>query len=195
MPHLYIISGCNGSGKTTASFTVLPEMLDCDEFLNADEIARGIAPLNPEKAAIDAGRFLIHKIDKLIEAKADFALETTLATKSYIRTIAKARQYGYSVALLFFWLDSVELALERVKARVLEGGHNVEPHVIERRYYSGIRNLFKLYMPLCDFWMVFNNSQSPTELVAEGYAHMVAEIKNNTTFGEIKQLSLYDTKG
>ena len=87
MPNLYIIAGCNGAGKTTASFTVLPEMLDCDEFINADEIARGLSPLNPERAAIEAGRLMLTKIDKLISNKKDFAFETTLATKSYVNTI------------------------------------------------------------------------------------------------------------
>ena len=87
MPNLYIIAGCNGAGKTTASFTVLPEMLDCDEFINADEIARGLSPLNPERAAIEAGRLMLTKIDKLISNEKDFAFETTLATKSYVNTI------------------------------------------------------------------------------------------------------------
>lgn len=87
MPNLYVISGCNGAGKTTASFTLLPEMLDCDEFINADEIARGLSPLNPEKAAIEAGRLMLTKIDRLIKSKKDFAFETTLSTKSYYNTI------------------------------------------------------------------------------------------------------------
>ena len=99
MPNLYIIAGCNGAGKTTASFTVLPEMLDCDEFINADEIARGISPLNPEKASIEAGRFMLTKIEKLIANKKDFAFETTLATKSYVNTIQRAKQKGYQIFL------------------------------------------------------------------------------------------------
>ena len=99
MPNLYIIAGCNGAGKTTASFTVLPEMLDCDEFINADEIARGISPLNPEKASIEAGRFMLTKIEKLIANKKDFAFETTLATKSYVNTVKLARQNGYIIFL------------------------------------------------------------------------------------------------
>jgi predicted ABC-type ATPase len=122
MPNLYTIAGCNGAGKTTASFTVLPEMLDCDEFINADEIARGLSPLNPEKAAIEAGRLMLTKIDKLISNKKDFAFETTLATKSYVKTILKAKGNGYQVSLVFFWLDSVKLAINRVHTRVLEGG-------------------------------------------------------------------------
>jgi predicted ABC-type ATPase len=194
MPNLYVISGCNGSGKTTASFTVLPQMLDCDEFINADEIARGLSPLNPNRSAIEAGRLLIAKIDKLIEEKKDFAFETTLATRSYTRTIQKARSYGYQITLLFFWLDSVDLAFERVKTRVLEGGHEVPNTVIQRRYYSGITNLFKLYIPICDYWMLFNNSFTPSELIAEGYADNNPLIKNYTTFANIKQLSLHDPK-
>ncbi|MCP4311897.1 MAG: AAA family ATPase [Bacteroidetes bacterium] len=178
MSNLYIIAGCNGAGKTTASFTVLPEMLDCDEFINADEIARGLAPLNPEKAAIEAGRLMLTKIDKLISNKKDFAFETTLATKSYVKTILKAQENGYQVSLVYFWLDSVELAIRRVQTRVLEGGHNIPEEVINRRYFSGIENLFKLYIPICDYWMIFDNSGSPTELIAEGYPNGDIEISN-----------------
>jgi len=194
MPHLYVISGCNGSGKTTASFNVLPQMLECEEFINADEIARGISPLYPNKAAIEAGRILIAKIDRLMQEGKDFAFETTLATRSYTRTIQKARSLDYQITMIYFWLDSVDLAFERVRSRVLEGGHCVPDPVIKRRYYSGIRNLFKLYMPICDYWMIFNNSFSPSELIAEGYAQNKPQIKNYTTFATVKQLSLYDKK-
>jgi len=178
MPNLYIIAGCNGAGKTTASFTVLPEMLDCDEFINADEIARGLSPLNPERASIEAGRLMLTKIDKLISNKTDFAFETTLATKSYTHTIHKAKGNGYQVSLVYFWLDSVELATRRVQTRVLEGGHNIPEDVIKRRYFSGIKNLFELYIPICDYWMIFDNSISPTELIAEGYPSGEIEISN-----------------
>ncbi|NVO11634.1 MAG: zeta toxin family protein [Bacteroidales bacterium] len=195
MPNLYIIAGCNGAGKTTASFTVLPEMLDCEEFINADEIARGLSPLNPDKAAIEAGRLMLTKIDKLIQHQQDFAFETTLSTKSYANTILKVKQFGYQTTLIFFWLDSVELANERVKTRVIEGGHNIPGHIIFRRYYSGLNNLFNLYIPLCDYWMVFNNSKSPSELIAEGYSDKDVDIKIISTFDTIKQLSRYDKKG
>ena len=195
MSNLYIIAGCNGAGKTTASFTVLPEMLDCEEFINADEIARGLSPLNPDKAAIEAGRLMLAKIDKLILHKQDFAFETTLSTKSYANTILKVKQFGYQTTLIFFWLDSVELANERVKTRVIEGGHNIPSHIIFRRYYSGLNNLFNLYIPLCDYWMVFNNSKSPSELIAEGYSDKDVDIKIISTFETIKQLSRHDKKG
>jgi predicted ABC-type ATPase len=192
MPNLYIIAGCNGAGKTTASFTVLPEMLDCDEFINADEIARGLSPLNPDKAAIEAGRLMLGKIDKLILGKKDFAFETTLSTKSYANTIQKAKQQGYNITLVFFWLDSIDLAIERVKTRVFEGGHNIPEPVIIRRYFSGLSNLYKLYIPICDYWMIFNNSVSSSLLIAEGYQDNEIDIKNISTFEIIKQQSQYD---
>ena len=189
MPNLYIIAGCNGSGKTTASFTILPEMLHCDVFINADEIAKGLSPLNPEKASIEAGRLMLTKIDKLIVAQEDFAFETTLATRSYASKIAKARNAGYVATLLFLWLDSPELAMERVKLRVLEGGHDVKEHVVERRYFAGLKNLFELYIPVADYWMVFNNSCMQSELIAEGYSDKQIDIKNNITFDRLKYLS------
>jgi predicted ABC-type ATPase len=170
-------------------------MLDCDEFINADEIARGLSPLNPEKAAIEAGRLMLSKIEKLISNQKDFAFETTLSTKSYTKTIEKAKQQGYQITLVFFWLDSVDLAIERVKTRVFEGGHDIPRSVIIRRYYSGLINLFTLYTPICDYWMIFNNSGSPSELIAEGYSNNDIVIKNISTFETIKQLSHYDKKG
>jgi len=195
MPNLYIIAGCNGAGKTTASFTVLPEMLDCDEFINADEIARGLAPLNPDKAAIESGRLMLAKIDHLIKKQKDFAFETTLSSRSFTKTIEKARKHDYQITLIFFWLDSVDLAIERVKSRVLEGGHHIPQEVIIRRYYSGLYNLFQLYMPVCDYWMIFNNSTSPPELIAEGYLNSDIDVKNSSTFEIINRQSHDYEKG
>lgn len=189
MPNLFIISGCNGAGKTTASLTVLPETLACLEFLNADEIARGLSPLNPEKSAIEAGTVVIKKIEQLLESKTDFAVGTTLSTKMFAKTIEKARQLGYTITLLYFWLDSIELAVERVKIRVTEGGHNVPPSTIARRYLSGLKNLFNLYIPICDYWMIFDNSKMHAELIAEGYFKDNINIKNNNTYSNIKKLA------
>ncbi|RYD83592.1 MAG: zeta toxin [Sphingobacteriales bacterium] len=168
MPNLYIIAGCNGAGKTTASFTVLPELLNCKEFVNADEIARGLSPFQPEKVAIEAGRIMLSRISDLLSQKADFAFETTLSTRSYIRTIQKAKAEGYTVILLYFWLNSPELAIERVKKRVAEGGHNIAEDVIRRRYFSGIENLFILFIPKVDEWTIFDNSLSQISIVAGG---------------------------
>lgn len=186
MPNLYIISGCNGAGKTTASYTVLPEMLDCEEFINADEIARGLSPFNPNKVAIEAGRIMLSKIDKLITSKQDFAFETTLSTKRYVRTIEKAKLRGFDVILLYFWLDSVELAIERVLTRVMEGGHSIPEDIIRRRYFSGIRNLFDLYTPICDYWMILNNSTPSIELIAEGSFNKEISIENIRIFELLK---------
>jgi len=140
MPNLYIIAGCKGAGKTTASFTVLPEMLDCYDFINADEIARGLSPLNPDKASIDAGRLMLERINKLLLLKKDFAFETTLATRSYLKTIEKAANEAYLVT------------------------------------------------------MIFNNSNSPATLIAEGYKDLDYEIKNISNFETLKKYAGYDKK-
>jgi len=192
MSNLYVISGGNGAGKTTASFNVLPEMLNCNEFINADEIARGISPFHPENAAIEAGRIMLSKIDKLISSKKDFAFETTLSSRSYVRTIQNAQKKGYKITLVYFWLDTVELAIQRVNTRVLEGGHNIPEIVIKRRYISGIKNLFELYIPICNYWIIFDNSNPKLNFIAEGNFNDIKEIKNNIKFEAIKSISFYD---
>ena len=133
MPRLYIISGCNGAGKTTASYSLLPEMLDCSEFVNSDEFAKSLSPFHPENASIQASRYMLLKIRYLLKKRSDFAVETTLATRTLMKTIRMAQDAGYSVTLLYFWLNSPELAIERVKARVEAGGHNIPVDTIIRR--------------------------------------------------------------
>ncbi len=185
MPNLYIIAGCNGAGKTTASFTVLPEMLNCKEFVNADEIARGISPFQPEKAAIDAGKIMLTRINEFIKLQVDFSFETTLAPKYFINLINEAQQKGYFVTLVFFWLNTVDLAIQRVKMRVSEGGHNIPEDTIRRRYKSGIRNLVKKYIPVSDYWIIINNSEGPFNVVAEGLKSTEIEIKDNSVWDKI----------
>lgn len=165
---LYIISGCNGAGKTTASYTVLPEILDCREYVNADEIAKGLPPFNPESVAIEAGRLMLERIDYLMTAGVSFSIETTLATKSYVNLVRRAHKQGYNVKLLFFWLESPEMAKLRVAERVAKGGHNIPEDVIERRYYAGIRNLFNLFMNEVDYWAIFMNTKKPMTSIAVG---------------------------
>jgi Uncharacterized protein conserved in bacteria len=167
MKNLYIIAGCNGAGKTTASYTVLPEMLKCKEFVNADEIAKGLSPFRPENVIIQAGRIMLKRIGELLSQDEDFAFETTLATRTYVNLVKKAQMRGYSVTLLYFWLNSPELALERVKKRVKAGGHGISFDTIIRRYYAGIKNFKELYTPIVDYWMLVNNSESPFEVVAD----------------------------
>jgi len=187
MPNLFIISGCNGAGKTTASMTVLPETLECHEFVNCDEIAKGLNPLNPDSAKVTAARLMLVRIKKLISLDADFAIETTLATKSYHALVKNAQERGYNIKLLYFWLQSPELALQRVAERVKNGGHNVEEHIIRRRYSSGIRNLFKLYLPVVDYFILIDNSVMPREVIAEGNMHEAVKVYNEEKFKRLRQ--------
>lgn len=183
---LYIIAGCNGAGKTTASFTILPEILDCKEFVNADEIAKGLSPFQPEKVSFEAGRIMLERINGLLETKENFAFETTLATKSYRSKIYLAKEKGYNVTLLFFWLQNVNLAIERVKTRVLEGGHTIETEVIVRRYRRGIQNLFEIYLPIADEVMIFDNSEGKYDLIAEKVFDSEIDVLHETKFNQLK---------
>jgi len=190
--NLYIVSGCNGAGKTTASYTILPEILNCKEFVNADEIARGLSPFQPEKVAIEAGKIMLRRIDELLKNNENFAFETTLATKSYRNTILEAKNKGYNVTLIFFWLQTVELAKKRVQERVLKGGHNIETNVIERRYFAGIRNLFNIYVPISEIVFIFDNSEGTYDLIAEKKNDSDFSIINNLKYNKLQQY--YDRK-
>ncbi len=185
MLNLYIISGCNGAGKTTASYSVLPDMLDCKEFVNADEIARGLSPFQPDKVAIEAGRIMLNRIRELMVQKVDFAFETTLSTRSYRNFVKEAQLNGYFVTLIYFWLSSADLAIERVNRRVLAGGHNIPEDIIRRRYGSGIKNLSKIYIPICNNWMIFDNSGNPPLLVAKGFQDTDIQIYNPDIYNQI----------
>jgi predicted ABC-type ATPase len=187
---LYIIAGCNGAGKTTASFTILPEILNCKEFVNADEIAKVLSPFQPEKVSIEAGRIMLERINDLLNSQENFAFETTLATKSYRSKIFLAREKGYNVTLLFFWLRNADLAIERVRIRVIEGGHHIEPEVIRRRYKNGIKNLFEIYLPIVDEIMIFDNSEGKHDLIAEKTIESEIEVLNKVKFNQLK--SYYD---
>lgn len=181
-PTLYIIAGCNGAGKTTASMTVLPEILDCREFVNADEIAKGLSPFHPEGVAIEAGKLMLERIDYLMGKRMTFAIETTLATRSYKTLIRKAKNVGYQVILLFFWLPSPEQAEQRVALRFASGGHNIPKDVIHRRYWRGIQNLFDIFAPIVDHWTLYDNSDKISPIVEYG------EVVDNIKFEHIKQI-------
>lgn len=163
--NLYIIAGCNGAGKTTASMTVLPEVLNCEEFVNADEIAKGLSPFHPENMAIEAGKLMLARIDALLSQGKSFAIETTLATRSYKTLVYRAKEYDYTVTLLFFWLPSPEMAEMRVASRVASGGHNIPKDVIHRRYWIGLQNLFDIFVPIVDYWSLYDNSLNQLPIV------------------------------
>lgn len=188
MPNLYIISGCNGAGKTTASYAMFPEILDCKEFINADEIAKGLSPFQPETVAIEAGRLMLIRMNEMLALQEDFAIETTLATKSYANFIKRAQEVGYFVTLIYFWLDSPELAVRRVEQRVRFGGHNVPEDVVRRRYYAGMRNLFSMFIPISDYWILIDNSVDPFRMIAEGERTQVTEIQDDELFYYLKNI-------
>jgi predicted ABC-type ATPase len=188
MPNLYIIAGCNGAGKTTASYTVLPELFNCREFVNADTIASQISPDDPESAALEAGRIMLVRINDLLAKGIDFALETTLSTRSYVSFIKKAKTLDYEVTLLYFWLSSPQIAISRVAKRVSGGGHHIPDDVVMRRYYRGIKNLVHLYIPVCDNWIV-NNNMNQSETVAKGSVETGEKIVNEDIWNIIKSQS------
>lgn len=168
MPKLYIISGCNGSGKTTASYTLLPELFDCRQFVNSDEFAKSLSPFNPGAAAVTASRYMLMRVHYLIGRFETFCIETTLATRSLLNIIREAQQVGYEVTILYFWLNSPDLAIQRVHDRVAAGGHNIADNTVRRRYVTGLQYFFNTYMKACDNWILADNSKSPFSVVAEG---------------------------
>jgi predicted ABC-type ATPase len=185
--NLYIIAGCNGAGKTSASFTILPEIIDCKEFVNADEIAKGISPFQPEKIAIEAGKIMLNRINELLNGDESFAFETTLSSRSYRNKIKNAEQKGFTTTLIFFWLDNIDLAKERVKTRVAEGGHNIEPEVIERRYVKGIKYLFDIYLPMVQAGFLFDNSLGVPDIIAQKTRNGNLEIINFAKYAQLKR--------
>ena len=165
-PNLYIIAGPNGAGKTTASFNLLPDVLHCHHFVNADEIARGLSPFAPDTVAIQAGRIMLQLIEELLPQMVDFAIETTLATRSYVQLVRRAQELGYKVHLIFFYLESEEQAIQRVAQRIINGGHSIQEEDIRRRFHRGIYNFINLYLPICDSVLVYNNVRTPAQIVA-----------------------------
>jgi len=165
--NVYIIAGPNGSGKTTFAKEFLPDYAKCPNFVNADLIAQGLSPFSPRIAAMKAGRLVLEQIRDFAEKNVDFAFETTLAGKSYLRLFKELKKKGYRLHLFFLWIPSPELALARIKERVTEGGHDVPPQDVRRRFHRGIQNLFKLYKSFSDSWMLFDNAGSAPKLIAE----------------------------
>lgn len=181
---MFIISGCNGSGKTTASYSLLPEMLDCREFVNSDEFAKSLSPFNPSAASVVASRYMLRKINYMLERELDFCVETTLATRYLLSIIKEAQSKGYTVTLIYFWLNSPELAIKRVSARVAAGGHNIAEDVVRRRYYLGLKYFFETYSHCVDRWVLADNSSSPFTVVAEGNSS-ITNIKDQDKYSII----------
>ena len=137
-PNVYIVAGPNGAGKSTFARLFLPEYADCREFVNADLIAAGLSPFNPEGRAIQAGRLMLERVEALARTRVDFGFETTLAGRGYISLLRRLKDSGYRIHVFFLWLPSVEMALARVRDRVLAGGHSVPEEVVRRRFSRGL---------------------------------------------------------
>ncbi len=167
-PRVVVLAGINGAGKTTASRELLANVLKIPTFVNADAIARGLNGLNPEAEAIRAGRIMLTQLDELAKERTDFAFETTLAARTYASWLTNLRVLGYEVQLYYYWLDSAELAINRVAGRVRSGGHHVPSETIRQRYGRSVRNFFELYRPIADVWEVYDNSYGQRALLAFG---------------------------
>ncbi len=160
MPDVIVISGPNGAGKSTLAPHLLRDAFGIVEFVNADTIAHGLSAFAPEKAAFDAGRIMLKRLNELASKRKDFAFETTLASRFYARWLQNLKSEGYNVHLVYLWLSTPELAVERVKERVRLGGHDVPEVTIRRRYQRGLRNFFNLYRPIANSWQMFDASEA-----------------------------------
>ncbi len=164
---VYIIAGPNGSGKTTFAKKFLPEYAKCENFVNADLIAQGLAPFAPRAAALKAGKLVLQQIQEYAQRGLDFSFETTLSGKSYVKLFKELKLKGYALNLYFLWIPNTELAIARIKERVREGGHDVPAEDVRRRFSRGIINFFTLYEPLVDSWMLFDNSKEKPVLIVK----------------------------
>ncbi len=152
--NVYLIAGPNGSGKTTFAKKFLPDYAKCQHFINADLIAQGLSPFSPRSAAMKAGRLVLKQIHEFENKNVDFAFETTLAGKSYMKLFEHLKRKGYHLHLFFLWIPNVQLALARIKDRVAEGGHDVPSQDVRRRFIRSSINFFKLYRPLLNFFFI-----------------------------------------
>jgi predicted ABC-type ATPase len=167
-PRCVVIAGPNGAGKTTFARQFLPDEARVVNFVNADLIAMGLSPLQPDLAAIAAGRLVLQEIDRLAEARADFGFETTLSGITYVKRLRRWKQAGYRVEIVYLRLRSTRLALRRIAARVRQGGHNVPRKDVIRRFKRGWDNFEGVYRSLADSWAVYENSDRSPRLLERG---------------------------
>jgi len=187
-PNVIVIAGPNGSGKSTAAPALLRDYLGITEFVNADVIAQGLSAFGSENVSIQAGRIMLNRLKELASEKADFAFETTLAARSYASWLTKLQQAGYRAHLIYLWLPRAELAIARVANRVQRGGHDIPEDVVRRRYESGLRNFFSLYIPFVYSWRLFDNSgKSGYDLIAQKLNNRELQIENSNVWQSIKE--------
>ncbi len=184
-----VIAGCNGAGKSTIAPHLLRDAFGLKDFVNADTIAQGLSAFSPESVSFEAGRLMLQRLRDLAEQHRSFSFETILATRFYKHWISGLKRKNFEFHLVFLWLESPELACERVQTRVSQGGHNIPKDVIYRRYFKGLQNFFKLYQPIADSWAFYDNSKfgSP-EIIAEG-GQTAETIFNQEIWREICKLA------
>jgi len=166
MPNVIVIAGPNGAGKSTLAPALLRDTFKIPEYVNADTIAEGLSAFAPEDASFDAGRVMLGRLHDLASAGKSFAFETILASRFYAGWMKELKADGYRVSLIFLWLRDVEIAIERVKARVRLGGHSIPEGTIRRRFERGRKNLFELYLPIADAWHIYNAGTEPAAEIA-----------------------------
>lgn len=175
-PTIHLIAGCNGSGKTTFALEYLPKEAKCLRFLNPDEIARGLSPLDPSASAFKAARLLLLEVRHSVRRRESFGLESTLSGRGYLHLLRKARRAGFQIEIHYLWLPTVALALRRIRQRVRKGGHDVPEVDVRRRFDRGLRYFVEDYVPLAHRWAVWDNQTSPPRLLADSQTCSPADL-------------------
>lgn len=186
MKDIVILGGPNGAGKTTAARVLLPRKVRLNAYINADEIARRMSPHNPDTAALQAGRFMLSQIEKLVEAESSFAFETTCAGRTYIKLLKDCKQKGWQISFIFLWVPSPDYSVARVARRVSQGGHSIPEEVIRRRYRQGLRNMRHLYLPLADDATIYDNRDNDLRLIARREAPFSLEVWDREIWARIE---------
>jgi predicted ABC-type ATPase len=186
-PQVVVIGGPNGAGKTTCAAALLPEDLRIQQFVNADTIAAGLSAFAPDTVAVQAGRIMLARIANLAEQRQNFAFETTLASRSFAPFLRRIQREGYLVHIVYVWLRSPELAIERVQDRVRRGGHHVPEATVRRRYWRGLTNFKQVYQPIADSWVLCNNSGGRPMVVAQGKRQVVTTVEDAKIYDEFQR--------
>lgn len=183
---LIVFAGANGAGKTTGAEHLLP-LEKIREFVNADEIARGLSPFNPSGQGVEAGRLMLSRIHSLVEQGASFAFETTLASRSFANLIREAKKQGYQIVLYYLYTDDVRINLKRIALRVKQGGHSVPTVDVRRRYTRSLKNLFDLYWDICDIIAIYDISGTKLKNIAMKFSDGSFEIKDEKLWNNLKK--------
>lgn len=185
-----MIAGSNGAGKTTMAKALIPSFPSLYEFINADEIAKGLAPLRPETMALTASKLMIKRFKELLESNNSFAFETTGSGTNYIKHLQQAKKQGYTIELFYLWLQGPDQAVQRVMQRVSQGGHHIPKEVVIRRYFGGLRNVINQYLPLADNVLIVDNSlQDCPKIIAEKILLSALKILEPNSWDKILEIA------